>query len=78
MIFNGQVIIIFTYSHIVFAPSTSNSYASSSFSGLTDLLEAVGDQTEEENESDWALIKEHLSVISFMIDEAGKSLSDDF
>ena len=32
----------FMRSHIVFAPSSSDGYSSSSFSGLTDLLETVG------------------------------------
>jgi len=67
----------FLNSHVVFAPSSSNGYASKSFSGLTDLLESVGNQTEVQKPAEWALIKEHLSVIAFMIQAAGKSLSDD-
>lgn len=63
-------------SHIVFAPSSSNSYTSSSFSGLTDLLEAVGNHTEAERPTEWAQIKQHLSVIAFFIEAAGRSLSD--
>lgn len=86
-------------SHVVFAPSSSDNYASSSFSGLTDLLQAgttfsqllkyfiffqvniwndflVGNQTETQRPKEWAQIKQHLSVISFLIDGAGKSLSD--
>ena len=66
----------FMRSHIVFAPSSSDSYSSSSFSGLTDLLEAVGDQTEAQRPTEWAQIKQHLSVIAFFIEAAGRSLSD--
>jgi len=42
-----------------------------------DLLEFVGNKTEVQKPAEWALIKEHLSVIAFMIQAAGKSLSDD-
>ena len=63
-------------SHIVFAPSASDGYDSSSFAGLTDLLEAVGNQTEQERPGEWAQIKQHLAVIAFFIDAAGKSLRD--
>ena len=52
-------------SHIVFAPSSSDSYSSSSFSGLTDLLEAVGDQTEAQRPTEWAQIKQHLFFVLF-------------
>jgi len=33
---------------------------------------------EEQRQIEWAQIKQHLSVISFLIDGAGKSLSDFF
>ena len=62
-------------SHVVFAPSESNGYASSSFAGLTDLLESVGNQTEIEKPKEWAQIKQHLSVIAYRIQSASKSLS---
>jgi len=62
------------YSHIVFAPSSSDNYASSSFSGLTDLLESVGNRTESQSPLEWAQIKQHLAVIAFRIQSAGSSL----
>ena len=58
--------IYFMPSHIVFAPSLSDSYSSSSFSGLTDLLEAVGDQTEAQRPTEWAQIKQHLFSFVFL------------
>ena len=64
------------FSHIVFAPSSSDNYASSSFSGLTDLLESVGNQTEAERPAEWIQIKQHLAVIAFYIEAAGRSLTD--
>ncbi|XP_046454638.1 glutamate carboxypeptidase 2-like [Daphnia pulex] len=64
------------YNHIVFAPSSSDGYSSSSFSGLTDLLEAVGEQTIVQKPVEWAQIQQHLSVIAFYIEAAAKSLSD--
>lgn len=60
----------------MFAPSTKDNYGTSSFPGLTDLLESVGNGTEAENPTEWAQIKQHLSVISFLIEAAGKSMSD--
>ena len=68
--------ILLLLSHIVFAPSSSDSYSSSSFSGLTDLLETVGNQTAVQKPTEWAQIKQHLSVIAFFIETAGRSLSD--
>lgn len=60
----------------MFAPSSSDSYSSSSFSGLTDLLEAVGNETEAQRPKEWAQIQQHLSVIAFFVDAAGESLND--
>jgi hypothetical protein len=43
---------------------------------LTDLLEAVGEQTIVQKPAEWAQIQQHLSVIAFYIEAAAKSLSD--
>ena len=67
-------LINFTFSHIVFAPSSIDSYASASFCGLTDLLELVGNSTSSEKPAEWAQIEQHLSVIAFFVKAAGKSL----
>ena len=72
---NNCVLLFNELSHIVVAPSSKNNYGSSSFPGLTDLLESVGNATESQNPAEWAEIKQHLSVISFFIDAAAKSLS---
>jgi Transferrin receptor-like dimerisation domain len=63
---------------VVFSPSSSNTYASSTFSGLTDLLETLGSQSEAEQPVKWAQVKQHLSVVTFLIEAAAKSLSDNF
>lgn len=62
--------------HLVFAPSSSDTYSSSSFSGLTDLLESVAGQSQAQNPEAWKKIKQHLSVIAFHIDAAARSLRD--
>jgi len=49
-----------------------------SFAGLVDLLAHVGDQTMQQDPITWAKIQQHLSVISFMIGEAARSLNEDF
>lgn len=64
-------------SHIVFSTSSRNSYAGNNFVGVTDLLDAVGNQTQLENPETWRQIRQHLSVIAFLIQEAAHGLNAD-
>ncbi|XP_065559733.1 putative N-acetylated-alpha-linked acidic dipeptidase [Artemia franciscana] len=58
--------------HILFAPSIKDTYASVGFAGLTDLIEAAKESGAAE---DWENVKKHLSVIVFMMQEAGNILT---
>lgn len=62
--------------HIVFSVSANNAYGSDTFAGLVDLLFEVGNKTEAQDSVTWNKIRQHLSVIAFLIGEAARSLSD--
>ena len=62
------------YSHVVFAPSSVDKYSSDTFAGLLDLLKSVGNQTEVEQPQLWRQIKQHLSVLAYLIGSAADSL----
>lgn len=64
--------------HIVFSTSTSDSHTFSSFAGLVDLIVKVGNNTEVDDPDTWIKIRHHLSVVAFLIGEAGRSLNGDF
>ena len=66
------------FSHIVFAPSSVDKYSSDTFAGLVDLLKLVGNQSEEQQPKLWRDIKQHLSVISYLIGAVADSLKDNF
>lgn len=68
----------FLFSHIVFSTSTSDSNTFNSFAGLVDLIVKVENSTEVDDPDTWMKIRHHLSVIAFLIGEAGRSLSGDF
>ena len=64
----------FIFRHVLFAESSVNSYASSSFPGLVDSLfeiEKAPNQMER-----WAVVKKHFSVILYTIEAAASTLRD--
>ena len=65
-------------SHVVFSTSANNSYGSDTFAGLVDLILQVGNKTYLEDPVTWEKINQHLSVIAFLIGEAGRSFNQDF
>lgn len=62
----------------MFSVSANNAYGGDTFSGLVDLLIEVGDQTADQDSVTWGKIRQHLSVIAFLIGEAAHSLNQDF
>lgn len=66
------------YSHVVFSTSSSDSHNFNTFAGLVDLIVKVANITESEDPETWSKIRHHISVIAFLIDEAGRSLNGDF
>ncbi|XP_046330416.2 N-acetylated-alpha-linked acidic dipeptidase 2-like isoform X2 [Haliotis rufescens] len=62
------------FRHILFAPSSVNSYAGSSFPGLTDLLFEMDKSKDPAKQ--WERVKQHFSVILFTIQSAASTLKD--
>ena len=58
--------------HVVFAPSISNTYGSTSFPGITDLV-----TKENKTEQDWLDIKKQTSIVFKSISEATSALKED-
>ncbi|XP_067685762.1 N-acetylated-alpha-linked acidic dipeptidase 2-like [Haliotis asinina] len=62
------------FRHVLFAPSSVNSYAGSSFPGLTDLLFEIDKSADPAKQ--WERVKQHFSVILFTIQSAASTLRD--
>ena len=58
--------------HVVFAPSVRNSYGTTSFPGITDLL-----AKENKTETDWLEIKNQVSIVFKAISDATSAMSAD-
>ncbi|XP_046656100.1 N-acetylated-alpha-linked acidic dipeptidase 2-like [Daphnia pulicaria] len=64
--------------HVIFSTSSSDSHNFNTFAGLVDLIVQVENKTESNDPEIWSKIRHHLSVIAFLIGEAGRSLNGDF
>ncbi len=62
----------------MFAPSSVDKYSSDTFAGLVDLFKTVGNRTAVEQPQIWRKIKQHLSVITYLIGAAADSLREGF
>ncbi|XP_033735883.1 N-acetylated-alpha-linked acidic dipeptidase 2-like [Pecten maximus] len=62
--------------HILFAESSVNSYAGSSFPGLVDSLFEIETIPEAEAVARWEIVKHHFSVIVFTINSAQSTLRE--
>ena len=58
--------------HVIFAPSVSNSYGSTSFPGISDLV-----VKEDKTDQDWLDIREQASIVFNAISEASQTLKSD-
>ena len=69
--------VFFYFSHVVFAPSITDSYSGAAFSGLTDILATI-QTTTDANTADklWRAFSEHLAAVTHFINAAGDVLSD--
>ncbi|XP_046543016.1 uncharacterized protein LOC124253312 [Haliotis rubra] len=70
----GQCLCPYYHRHILFAPSSVNSYAGPSFLGLTDLLFEINKSADPAKQ--WERVKQHFSVILFTIQSAAATLRD--
>lgn len=64
-------------SHVVMAPSVSDSYSGTAFSGLSDALDGILDLEPSQQEERWVHFAQHLAAITHYINTAAKVLSDD-
>jgi len=60
--------------HVLFAPSSFNSYAGDTFPGLVDLMWEIEKRSEDDQIQQWERVKHHLSVIIYSINSAVKVL----
>ncbi|XP_042894430.1 putative N-acetylated-alpha-linked acidic dipeptidase isoform X2 [Penaeus japonicus] len=65
------------YNHVVMAPSVSDSYSGTAFSGLSDALDGILDLEPSQQEERWVHFAQHLAAITHYINTAAKVLSDD-
>ncbi|XP_047497412.1 N-acetylated-alpha-linked acidic dipeptidase 2-like isoform X1 [Penaeus chinensis] len=65
------------YNHVVMAPSISDSYSGTAFSGLSDALDGIQDLDPVQQEERWATFAQHLAAVTHYISTAAKVLSDD-
>jgi len=61
------------YRHVVFAPSSQNTYASAAFPAVYDALFNI-ENSEDANKS-WENVKEQLATLTFFIYNAATTLS---
>ncbi|OWF36799.1 N-acetylated-alpha-linked acidic dipeptidase 2 [Mizuhopecten yessoensis] len=62
--------------HILFAESSVDSYAGSSFPGLVDALFEIESIPEADTEARWEIVKHHFSVVVFTIRSAQSTLRE--
>ena len=58
--------------HVVFAPSITNTYGTTSFPGITDLL-----AKENKTDADWLEIKNQVSIVFKAISDATNAMNAD-
>ncbi|ELU09884.1 hypothetical protein CAPTEDRAFT_160163 [Capitella teleta] len=60
--------------NVVFAPSKHNSYAGSSFPGITDAMFEIEKKSGVEKQEQWRLVHKQLATVTFFIETAAASL----
>ncbi|XP_013387509.1 putative N-acetylated-alpha-linked acidic dipeptidase [Lingula anatina] len=60
--------------HVIFAPSSKNTYASSGFPGLTDALFDIESKAPDEQMKQWRLVRRQMAVAIFTINSAASTL----
>jgi len=58
------------FRHILFAPSSFDSYAGDTFPGLVDLMWEIQDRTGQDKTDQWELVKQHLAAIIYCVNSA--------
>lgn len=64
---------IFSYRHVMFAPSMYDSYSDNSFPGIVDTMNEIEHHHAVEK---WAVLKQQVSIATFTIQSAANTLKD--
>lgn len=62
----------FPFRHVIYAPSSTDGYAGSTFPGLVDILYNI-DQVPDPSDR-WQQFQQHLATVVYLIDSAANSL----
>lgn len=73
-IFIYILVLFFLLRHVLFAESSVNTYAGSSFPGLADGMFEIEDSPDKA--SRWEIVKKHFAVILYTIESAASTLRD--
>ena len=68
-----MILLSFAYRHIVFAPSSKDSYASDKFPGIVDAMFDIDNNPDPEK---WNIVKKQLSIAVFTIQSAATVLME--
>nr|XP_002741450.2 PREDICTED: N-acetylated-alpha-linked acidic dipeptidase 2 [Saccoglossus kowalevskii] len=60
--------------HIVFAPSSTNSYSSATFPGIVDAMFKIDEDSDQDGR--WKVVEEQMSVAAFTIQSASTTMAD--
>jgi len=58
------------HKHLLFAPSSFNTYAGDTFPGLVDLMWQIEERTGDDEQRQWERVKHHLSVLIYAVNSA--------
>lgn len=64
----------YTTRHVVFAPSSKDSYTGVAFPGIVDLMFDIENQPDPE--SQWKEVERYMSVVAFTLDSAATTLME--
>ncbi|XP_070577802.1 N-acetylated-alpha-linked acidic dipeptidase 2-like [Ptychodera flava] len=64
--------------HVVFAPSSKNTYFGDAFPGLLDGMFDIDNLGEPEATEQWKLVEKHVSVLTYFVHGAAKTLKEVF
>ncbi|XP_037082814.1 N-acetylated-alpha-linked acidic dipeptidase 2-like isoform X2 [Pollicipes pollicipes] len=65
------------FNHVIFSPSSLDGYTGVTFPGLVDLLHGVEELPAKERAARWQKIRQHVSVLSYLIGSAAHGLAQD-
>lgn len=73
LLINENCHVFFSNRHLIYAPSTHDTYAGATFPGLVDLM--YGIEEAEDADERWNEVKKHFAALIFVIESATSVLS---